>query len=279
MTDKTPAAIDEAAKTPEGAKTSAASKGERFLSLAPQTLQDAYSLYLSLSASEGGEAEEATKEKGGQKGGPQGGKTSQAMADFVSASAPGMPPAAAMKAAQALIRSFSDPSFAPSLSDSPSAPEGRKRAFVLESDLARFREYSLSDPHSTQELRLLLMSLLIQYRRNWHPKGWVHYDRGAIMHMAGLDAASARAKEGLTSYLHSEYGLEMQVIGSNNPIPCFRLAWAESQPESPSNPRVDLGPYSPPTTASAVAMAMSRGGRGGSKEEGGKGDEGDERDK
>ena len=271
MKTTTPMAIDETPTAQGGAKAEA-SKGERFLSLAPQVLQDAYSLYLSLSSSpkEGGVAERGQKDA--QK------EIAQAMADFASASAPGMPPAAAAKTAQALIRSFSDPSFAPSLSDSPSAPEGRKRAFVLESDLARFREYSLSDPHSTQELRLLLMSLLIQYRRNWHPKGWVHYDRGAIMHMAGLDAASARAKEGLTSYLHSEYGLEMQVIGSNNPIPCFRLAWAESQPESPSNPRVDLGPYSPPTTASAVAMAMSRGGRGDAKEERGKGDEVDEGD-
>lgn len=258
-TTMTPTAIAEAAENQGGAKA-AASRGERFLSLAPQALQDAYSLYLSLSAKEKEDMKAEGKERDGQKRAH--GETAQAMADFVSASAPGMPPAAAMKAAQALIRSFSDPSFAPSLSDSPSAPEGRKRAFVLESDLARFREYSLADPHSTQELRLLLMSLLIQYRRNWHPKGWVHYDRGAIMHMAGLDAAPAKAKEGLTSYLHSEYGLEMQVIGSNNPIPCFRLAWAESQPESPSNPRVDLGPYSPPATASAVALAMAWGNEG-----------------
>lgn len=188
----------------------------------------------------------------------------------------GLPSSASSKIASIVLSAFSSPSFsslfldcddcgrgsspisAPgAVSDSPSFPIRPNHAFILQSDAAAFRSLTSVDPHSSPELRCLLLSFLISYRRNWHPKGWVRYDRRAIMYMAGLSSASSKKQESLTSYLHQEYGLDMQVIGSNSPIPCFLFPWAKEHPESPANPRIDLGPCSPASVSSAVASLLS----------------------
>lgn len=173
-----------------------------------------------------------------------------------------IPEKPAAKIAALLIKSFSSPTFTQNFVDmptvfptllSPSTTDiDPDHAFILQSDADAFKSLVSADPHSSFELRALLMSFLIAYRRNWHPKGWVHYDRRAILYMAGLSTASTKVKEDLTTYLHTEYGLEMQVIGSNSPIPCFMFAWTKDHPESPSNPRLDLGPYAPSSTFLAV---------------------------
>lgn len=206
-----------------------ASDETNFLSLQSAEFQALYGLYASLSS-----PPRPPKE------------IVQALSSFVSSSY-NIPPSPASKIAALAVRSFSSPSF-PSLFADASASS----SFILSSDAAAFSTLTSADPHSVFPLRSLLMSFLVQYRRAWHPKGWVRYDRRAILHLAGLDAASSQTKEDLISYLHREYGLEMQVIGSASPTPCFLFQWAKDHPESPSNPRIDLGPYSPSSVYAAV---------------------------
>ncbi len=181
----------------------------------------------------------------------------------------GLPSSASSRIAAIVLSAFSSPSFSSRFLDcdpvpapgavpgSPSFPIRPNHAFILQSDAAAFRSLTSVDPHSSPELRRLLLSFLISYRRNWHPKGWVRYDRRAIMYMAGLSSVSSKKQEALTSYLHQEYGLDMQVIGSNSPIPCFLFPWAKEHPESPANPRIELGPCSPASVSSAASALLS----------------------
>ncbi len=225
-------------------------EGQRFLSLQPAAFREAYSFWLSLPTPPETDPKARIR----------------ALAEELSSSH-GIPQEASRKAAALLDARFSDPSFAASFADapsdaarpSPSAPDPRSRSLILASDERLFREYVAADPEATFELACLLLSFLIQYRREWHPNGWVRYDRRSIMHIAGLSSASPKDKEALIAHLHSQYGLRMRVIGSNNPLPCFMLDWAKDHPESSSNPRVDLGPYSPETTFSRLGWAKKPG--------------------
>lgn len=220
------------------ANTSPISRDLEFLGLQTPEFRDSYDTYVSMSSS--------------------GSSQKDILGAIASkmASSYGIPEKAAAKMASIAVRSFSDPAFPALFADcAPTgpSPDPAGHAHILRSDAMAFRDLTAADPHSSFELRCLLMSLLVNYRRNWHPKGWVRYDRRAIMHMAGLSLSSQKTKEELTSYLHREYGMEMQVVGSNSPMPCYMFAWAKSHAESPSNPRIDLGPYEPASVFAAVS--------------------------
>ena len=49
----------------------------------------------------------------------------------------------------------------------------------------------------------------------------------------------------------------MQVVGSNSPIPCFRLSWMEEEPPtSQSNPIQDIGPLAPASVSYTVCEVL-----------------------
>ena len=87
------------------------------------------------------------------------------------------------------------------------------------------------------------------YRRNFHKSGWVRYDKKLVFYLAGLQDLPVKESEELTQYLHQEYGFDMQVVGSNSPIPCFKMDWLFDQPQPGShiNAFLEYGDFSPET--------------------------------
>lgn len=114
-------------------------------------------------------------------------------------------------------------------------------------DYQKYIERIQLDTQITMQLKSLLLSFIVFYRRNFHPTGWVRYDKKNILFLAGLSKLSAAHQEKLTSYLHDNYGLNMQVVGSNQPIPCYKIDWLYDQPTpgSTDNPFISLGYFDP----------------------------------
>ena len=74
----------------------------------------------------------------------------------------------------------------------------------------------------------LILALLVSYVANYHSSGWIRYNRKEIFYLAGLSKLPVSTQESLTQRLHSTYNLNMRVVGSNQPIPCFRFSWSYS---------------------------------------------------
>ena len=115
----------------------------------------------------------------------------------------------------------------------------------------------------------LLVAFATYARAYPHSSNWIHYDKKTIMYLAGLDKLRVQEQQSLTNYLHEHYSLNMQVVGSTQPIPCFRFEWQASQPrvstlvdedgvvivkedDTPANPLIILGPLTPTTISTYV---------------------------
>jgi hypothetical protein len=156
-----------------------------------------------------------------------------------------------------LYEDFSSPAFKESLLDDLVAAAigeevhhfAPKITLSLE-DYKRFCEisadFSPADP-DTPRLKALLLSFVVFFRLNFHQTGWVRYDKKNIFHLAAATRLSPATQERLTNKLHTQCALDMRVVGSNQPIPCFNIAWLNDQlpPGSPDNPLVTLGDLSP----------------------------------
>lgn len=103
-------------------------------------------------------------------------------------------------------------------------------------------------------IKKLLLAFTVYARYNSHPSNWIRYDKSTIFHLAGLSKMTSREQETLTCKLHQLYGLDMQVVGSTQPIPCFKLNWLAAQEPigSEGNPPVEIGPFSQKTISSYV---------------------------
>lgn len=120
--------------------------------------------------------------------------------------------------------------------------------FITLKDYERFMEkIQLSNTPPTEQLKSLLFSFMVFYRDNYHPTGWVRYDRKNIFYLAGLSSLSAQKQEKLVNSLHDHFGLDMRVVGSNQPIPCFKINWLYDQDDvsTPKNPLLSFGPFTP----------------------------------
>lgn len=125
-------------------------------------------------------------------------------------------------------------------------------------------------PSTTENKKImkLILSLAFLYRLNFHHSGWVKYDRKAAFYLAGLSKIPVSEQEMLINIIHHYYGLNMRVVGSNNPIPCYQFTWSDVQPPTPNSnvdapgsttDLIDLGPLTPDTIESLVtAIASSR---------------------
>ena len=96
-------------------------------------------------------------------------------------------------------------------------------------------------------LKSLLLAFVCFYRRSHHPTGWIRYDKKNIFYLAGLTKISSSQQEKLTAALHAHCGLDMRVVGSNQPIPCFTISWLRDQPiaGTTDNPLLTLSDMSP----------------------------------
>ena len=82
--------------------------------------------------------------------------------------------------------------------------------------------------------RISLLTAFAAYARTHpHPKKWIRCsekDKQKIYNMAGF-AKNMPTKEKLTltAYMHSMYGMNMRVIGSTKPTPCYLFDWQEPE--------------------------------------------------
>ena len=128
--------------------------------------------------------------------------------------------------------------------------------FITLKDYERFMEkIQLSNIPPTDQLKSLLFSFMVFYRDNYHPTGWVRYDRKNIFYLAGLSTLSAQKQEKLVNKLHDHFGLDMRVVGSNQPIPCFKINWLYDQDDvsTPQNPLLSFGPFTPKNLKQIIA--------------------------
>lgn len=93
----------------------------------------------------------------------------------------------------------------------------------------------------------LITSFLVYQRENQHPSGWIKYDKKVIMYLASLTKKKVSEQERLTNRLHNVYNMNMQVVGSTNPIPCFKFEWHEEPitDDDPDNPEITIGFMTP----------------------------------
>lgn len=99
------------------------------------------------------------------------------------------------------------------------------------------------------KVRKVLIALAVYTRHNHHPSFWISYDRKFIAHLSGTSKLRVSERQQILAIIHQKYGLSMQVVGSNQPIPCFQLSWQVSQPQisEEENPLVDIGELTPET--------------------------------
>ena len=121
-------------------------------------------------------------------------------------------------------------------------------------DYERFNEKVSADKDMTDQLKKLLLSFIVFYRDNYHPTGWVRYDRNNIFYLAGLSKLSTKQQEKMVNYLHLNYNLDMRVVGSTQPIPCYKIDWLYDQENvgKMSNPFLSFGVMSPKNLSSVI---------------------------
>lgn len=165
--------------------------------------------------------------------------------------------------AEAFVRSFDAIAEAKELGEddsspdyeSASSPSGKIRLALSLLDINCLRTKLAGEP--SYDARRLLVAFAAWDRAYPHPSGWIRYDRSAIMCLAGLSGLRPSEQEALTQLLHRSYGLDMQVVGSNSPIPCFRLSWLEEEPPAgQSNPLQDVGPLAPASVSYTVCKVL-----------------------
>lgn len=84
------------------------------------------------------------------------------------------------------------------------------------------REYDFINQIQDVEVRLLFTVLLYCARENWHPTGWIKYDEQMVMQLGGF----RNHKKFLEiTQRATKQGLDFRVVGSKNPILCFKLSW------------------------------------------------------
>ena len=150
--------------------------------------------------------------------------------------------------------------------ETPSFPQelGEKTASLTLCDQAIILEALTKE---TPEISRLLVAFATYARAHPHSSNWIHYDKKTIMYLAGLEKLRVQDQQSLTNHLHEHYGLNMQVVGSTQPIPCFRFEWQVAQPpitasvdengeilegSDTSNPLIALGALTPTTISNYV---------------------------
>ena len=81
------------------------------------------------------------------------------------------------------------------------------------------------------QLISLLISFMAYARTHPHPKKWIRCgdkDKQKIYLLAGFPKnMPTKEKLGLTTCMHTLYGMNMRVIGSTQPTPCYLFDWQD----------------------------------------------------
>ena len=118
-----------------------------------------------------------------------------------------------------------------------SEEESEKIKKLLEENAQGIRDALKNEPNG-EVLRVgkdpaadLLVAFTAHALSNYHPSGWIKYDKKAIIALARLSKLPMAEQEKLTQQLHSSFGIDMRVVGSAQPIPCYALPWLSSPQE------------------------------------------------
>ena len=84
------------------------------------------------------------------------------------------------------------------------------------------QEYDFISQISDRDVRVLFAVLVYCARRNWHPTGWIKYDEQKVMELGGFKNHKRFLE---ITQRASKQGLDFRVVGSKNPILCFKLNW------------------------------------------------------
>lgn len=130
-------------------------------------------------------------------------------------------------------------------------------------DYKMLKQYFALHKEQNIILKKLLISFAVYASYDPYPTNWIKYDRRTIFFLAGLEKKKSSEQEAYVRQLHTDYGLELQVVGSTQPIPCFKLPWyvnqtPEQQEESnteASREEIVLGDFSQ-ETIHLIAMAL-----------------------
>lgn len=75
-----------------------------------------------------------------------------------------------------------------------------------------------------------LLALALYSRAYPHKSNWIRYNISTLLFLSNISKPQ-QVIRAMTTYLHDNHGLLLQVVGSKNPIPCFQLSWQVSQSE------------------------------------------------
>ena len=84
------------------------------------------------------------------------------------------------------------------------------------------QEYDFISQIGDRDVRILFVVLVYCARRNWHPTGWIKYDEQKVMELGGFKNHKRFLE---ITQRASKQGLDFRVVGSKNPILCFKLNW------------------------------------------------------
>lgn len=73
--------------------------------------------------------------------------------------------------------------------------------------------------------RKILYTLLVLSKYNDHPSGWIKYEKDFIFELWGLKLSNKQKTELLNQCC--EDGIELSVVGSKNPIICFKVKFRD----------------------------------------------------
>jgi hypothetical protein len=215
--------------------TSSSNELPQFLDLEPTKFQELYSLFTPL--------KDTTSSQ----------EIKEALASHISSW--GIPQKTAQQISSAFYTHYCSTSATAPAPAFLSAAAPTSEALISRQDLEYYIAALNTDPDLPLQIRRALLTFAVFYRRNYHPKKWVRYDRKSILFLAGLSDMSSSSQEELMTTLHKDFGFELRVIGSKSPVSCFYFEWMAEQPFpglDPSNPLIDLGPYTPQTIADAA---------------------------
>ena len=96
--------------------------------------------------------------------------------------------------------------------------DNEEKRIIVESEREFLRQID------DKEVKRLLTVLLFQAKENWHHTGWIRYDEKKVMEACGVKNHSKFLE---ITQRAVQKGLSFRVVGSKNPILCFKLSFLE----------------------------------------------------